>query len=122
MNVVLAWAKRNPTRVAAIAIIVIGWLAIAHVPGVIVGGLGSIVGILTGTAVYNAVTPVANLVEATKAAASKAATAVAQGLTEETAGAVGEVTDTATTVAAIAAIDATHEVLKDLGVGRRARA
>lgn len=119
MSAVLAWAKTNPTRVAAIAVIVIGWLAIAHVPGLIVGGLGSIVGILTGTAVYAAVTPVAKAADAIKATAIHAAEQVAEQLTPETVGAAGALTTTATSVAAQAAIGAADDALQSLGVKRK---
>lgn len=52
-----AWIRQNPTRAAAIAAVIIGWAGLV-IPAEITAGLNTILGIVTGTAVYGAVTPV----------------------------------------------------------------
>lgn len=51
------WARNNPTRAAGIIAVLIGWLGLA-VPDEITAGLNTILGILTGTVVWGAVSPV----------------------------------------------------------------
>lgn len=63
------WCERNPTRVAATLTILVGWAALV-IPEGFVAGLGSLVGIWTGTAVWNAVTPVDKLLKRPKRPAS----------------------------------------------------
>ena len=57
MSHVVRWIQTNPTRAAGIATILIGWLGLA-VPAEITTGLNTILGILTGTVVWGAVSPV----------------------------------------------------------------
>jgi len=57
MNALSRWVRNNPTRAAAIAAVVIGWAGLV-LPAEITAGLNTILGIVTGTAVYGAVSPV----------------------------------------------------------------
>lgn len=119
---VLAWVGHNPARVAAIATVVLSWLATAGVPAAVVGGLGTILAAGLGVGLHSVVTPVTTLVSAVNDAATGAAAAVATGLGEATAGAVGDLTLAGTTVAATAATDVAGAVLTGLGVSRRRKA
>lgn len=122
MSTVLGWVKGNPARTMAVATVVLGWLALAGVPAGVVAGLGTILGAVLAVPVHNAVTPVSNLVPVAQSAAARAASATARALSDETAGVAGSITDTGAQVAAMAAIEATHSALKELGVSRKTRA
>lgn len=121
MNTVWAWVRTNPTRVMAVATVVLGWLALAHVPSTVIGGVGTILGVILGGPVYNAVAPVARVVEAVHTAAATAADLAAHALDPATVGVAGEVTEAATATVAGVATDVAGEVLRGLGVNRRAK-
>ena len=57
MNAILAWVKQNPTRAVGVVGVLIGMLGLI-VPVVITTGLTTMLGIVTGTVVWNSVTPV----------------------------------------------------------------
>jgi hypothetical protein len=80
--------------------------------------LEAIATVLTRKAVVSPVT----LVEATKKAATTAASVVAEDLAPDTVGIAGRLSDAGAVVADVAAADAAHQVLKDLGVSRKDRA
>lgn len=120
LKALLAWIGHNPARVAAIATVVLSWLASAGVPATIVGGLGTILAAGLGVGLHSVVTPVTTLVSAVNDAATQSAAAVAQGLGGDAAGAVGTLTAAGTKVATTAASDVAGAVLKGLGVSRHA--
>lgn len=123
MTAILAWARGNRARTAAIFTILIGWLGPVGVPDYIVAGLLSIVGILVGTsAVHNAVMPTARAVEAVRDATHEAADTVASQLGEQTVGEIGVLTSTGQMVAGQAATLAAEAALQAAGVSRKDRA
>lgn len=121
LRAIWAWAQHNPVRTSGIAAVLLGWAAAAHIPDTVVGGLGTLLALFLGTAVHNAVTPVTSAVEAVKTAAAQASLEVAERLDAKTAGAIGELTSTATGVVAESAIVAADSALRDLGVKRKER-
>lgn len=115
------WAQDHPTRAAAVATVVLSWLALAGVPEVVVGGLGTILAAVIGTTVWGAVTPVRRVAGHVQAAAEKAAVDVATRLDRDVAGPAGQLGDAATGVAIEAAQDATTAILSAAGIKRRDR-
>lgn len=118
---VWALVRSEPARAAAVATVVLAWLATAGVPDEIVGGLGTLLAALLGWPIRDAVTPVANVAGTVRAAAEKAALDTAQRLDEEIVGPAGQLTDRATGVVIEAAGDAAHDALNALGVRRKYR-
>lgn len=119
MKSVIAWCKGNPTRVAAIATVLLSWAAVVGVPDTVVGGLGTILAIIIGGPIYNAVTPVATAVKTARSAALDAAAQVASRLDPETAGAIGTITDHAVVLADTAADSAATAALRAAGIKRK---
>lgn len=105
----------------AIAVIVLGWLALVGIPSAIVGGLGTILGLILGVPVYNAVAPIAHVVEAVQSVAKSAAVDTAEKLGANTVGNVGELPGTALAIASETAHVAANTVLTTLGIGRKER-
>lgn len=97
MKAILGWAKANPTQATAIGVIVLGWFSFI-LPAAVIGGIGSILGIILGIGVHNAVVPVTTAATQITEAATTAATETAKALSTATVGAVGEVTGTAQAV------------------------
>lgn len=123
MTQVIAWAKGNRARTAAVVTVLVGFLGPAGVPAFVVAGLLTIVGILiAGPGVHDAVAPVAEVVATVRAATEATAATVATVLGEETIGAAGTLTETGTVIAFDAAALAADAALKDLGVKRKDRA
>lgn len=91
MKAIFGWIKGHPTQAVAIATIVLGWFSFILPPAVI-GGIGSIIGILLGVGVHSMVTPVATAAEKITEAATTAATEVTKQLSSDTVGAVNNVT------------------------------
>lgn len=114
LKVVIAWVKGNPTRTAAIAVVILGWLASAGVPDTVVGGLGTILSVLLGTALHGAVMPLATAEAQVEVAAGAAAQEVAEQLTDVAAGVVGEVTPAAAEVVADATTNAVNSAMTTL--------
>lgn len=122
MSGLLAWVKGNPTRVAAIATVLLGWAAAAGVPDLVVGGLGTILAVIVGGPVYNAVAPVAKVVETTRTAALDAAAQVASRLDAQSAGPIGTITDHGVQLADTAANSAADAALRAAGIKWKDRA
>ena len=118
MKAVQSWVVNNPTRVAAIAMILIGWLALISVPPMVIGGLGTIVGILTGSVVWGAVTPIHKVVKAVESAATEAAAQAVAQLDEVGIGAVGVLTESGKAAVADATAETVVGVLADIGIKR----
>lgn len=57
MKAIVTWCRANPTRVSALAAVVVGWVGLV-VPEEVTAGLATLVGVFTGTVVWGAVTPV----------------------------------------------------------------
>lgn len=57
MKSIVNWVKGNPTRAAGISAVIIGWMGLI-LPDAFTTGLSTILGIVMGTTVWNAVTPV----------------------------------------------------------------
>lgn len=91
MKGVWKWCKGNPTQATAIAVIVLGWFSFI-LPAAVIGGVGSILGIILGVGVHSIVTPVTTATAQITEAATQAATTVALGLSKDTVGAVDNVT------------------------------
>jgi hypothetical protein len=121
VNKVVEWVKANPTRASAALVVIVGWIGTAGVPDTITAGILTLVGILIGGPVFNAVTPVVNVVAATRTAALDAAAQVASRLDEQTAGAAGAITEAAAPLIATAADGAADAALRTLGVKRSQR-
>lgn len=122
MTFIINWVRGNPTRFAAILMVVVGWLALLNMPDAIIAGLGTIVGIITAGPVWNAVTPVSKAVVAVEKAATEATKTAVETLTPATVGAAGELTGAGLAVAVQSAGTAVDTVLDGLGVKRRHRA
>lgn len=97
MKSIWKWCIGHPTQATAIAVIVLGWFSFI-LPPAIIGGLGSIIGILLGVGVHSIVTPVADATAKTVEAATQAATEVAKQLTDTTVGSTGYITKAATEI------------------------
>lgn len=57
MKSIILWGRRNPTRAVGVAGVLIGMAGLV-LPVVITTGLTTILGIVTGTVVWNGVSPV----------------------------------------------------------------
>lgn len=121
MSTLLGWVAGNRGRAYGIAVVVVSWLALTPVPDLISSGILTILGILLGTDLHNAVVTVPHAVAATRAAAVEAATSVAEQVNSHTAGPIGAITEEAAAVAATAADDAADDALRTLGVKRKDR-
>jgi len=118
MNMIVNWIKGNPTRVAAIVMILISWLAMIDVPAEIIGGLGTIVGIITGSVVWGQVNTIDKTIKAVEEAATSAATEALKRIDEGGIGAVGKLTESGTAAVTNAANEAVDQVLLDIGIRR----
>lgn len=116
MNAIINWIRGNRPRAYGIAVVLVGWLALVPVPDLIATGVLTILGILLGTDVHSAVTPVEKAAAATRSAAAHAASDVASQLDKTSAGASGVLTEQAVVIATDAAISAADNALGDIGI------
>lgn len=111
------WVRANRPRASGIAVIVIGWTAlIPQFPDLVTTGLITIVGILLGTAVHDAVLTTEKAAAAVRVASSQAATEVASRLTKSNIGEPGQLTDVGVVAATDAAMGAADHVLESIGI------
>lgn len=117
MNAAMNWVRANRPRASGIAVIVIGWLVLTPVPDLVITGLISIVGLLLGTAVHDAVLTTEKAAAAVRVASSQAATEVAARLTKsDNIGGPGELTEIGVIAATDAAMGAADNVLESIGI------
>lgn len=116
MNGILAWAQNNRPRAYGIAVVLVGWLALTPVPDLISTGLITIIGILLGTDVHNAVMPTTRAAQAIKEAAHESAKATAESLTTSNVGAAGTLSIVGEGVADRAADLVARGTLKSVGI------
>lgn len=91
------WCKEHPTQATAIAVIVLGWFSFI-LPAAVIGGLGSIIGIILGVGVHSIVTPVTTAATQITEAATTAATEVTKQLDQTTVGVTGNITKAGTDI------------------------
>lgn len=122
MSGLLRLLKGEPVATMAIVTAAIGLATILGAPEKAMGAIAVLLGAVLAFPVRDAVAPVAAVVETTRKAAADAAAQVASRLDGETVGQVGVITDHAAELATTAADAAADAALRNLGVGRKARA
>lgn len=121
MNQLLRVLKGEPVATMAIVSAVTGLAVIAGLDEKLCGAIGVLIGAILAFPVRSGVTPVASAVASTRAAAHDAAAQVASRLDDETAGAVGTITDHAAQLVDTAADSASDAALRGLGVTPKGR-